>query len=221
MWQARLRSGGGQIAAALILALGLSGCIEPCNFATADNLHRFAGCAGDTVQVFGFSPVQPAFTLRNRFPSVRSLNPTLEWQPTPLTVAAGEISNVRYDVIIWKGIRVRHADDGSFGDEKFSQSEAWISVNSLATVYERHGLMESSHTVESPLEPNTEYAWSVRARFELDGETRVSEWSLVKMPEPLSYITHGGSGYYSSRQHARLTGQIPPYALYYFTTPRR
>jgi len=131
-----------------------------------------------------------------------------------------DISDLRYDLIIWKPVGARHADRDSFSDERFSRSKVWISVNSLAVVYERHDLREASHAVEAALDPNTEYAWSVRARFELNGETRVSEWSLVAMTEPLSYATHGGLGY-SSRQHARLTAQIPPYALYYFATPRR
>jgi hypothetical protein len=173
------------------------------------------------LRVYGFTPLKPAFTLRNRFPSVASLNPTLEWQPASFTVGKADVSKVRYDLIIWKGVGVRHADSSSFGEDRFSKSNAWISVDSLATVYEREGLVGSSHAVETQLEPGMEYAWSVRARFELDGKTRVSEWSLVRTPEPLSYGTHGGNLYESGQEHARFTGQIPPYALFYFITPSR
>ncbi len=46
-------------------------------------------------------------------------------------------------------------------------------------VYSRQGLPEPGHKIEAPLEPVTEYFWSVRARFELDGQTRVTPWSAA------------------------------------------
>jgi hypothetical protein len=218
MTQARSELRLMKIAAILALSIGLPGC-HTCQFATGDNLHEFAGCADDAIRVFGFQPLQPPFTIENRFASVWSLTPTLKWQPSTLMAGDHTISSMRYDLAIWKAINPYHADSDSFSDARFSRGNVWVSVDALEIAYERQDLTETSHTVETALEPGTEYAWSVRARFDLNGETRVSEWSLVMMPEPLSYVTHGGRAY-SSREHARLTGQIPSYALYYFITPR-
>ncbi len=33
------------------------------------------------------------------------------------------------------------------------------------------------HTLETPLQPNARYFWTVRAHFTLDGMRRASEWS--------------------------------------------
>ncbi len=223
MAQTRIEFQSKKVMAAAVfaaLSIGLSGCIHPCQYVTAENLHSFSGCKREGFDIFGMRPLQPAFTVENRFPSVRSLTPTLEWEPSSLAPGSGDISNVRYDLAIWKGINPRHAQKDSFVDGRFSRGNVWISVDSLALAYERDGLTGTSHAVETALEPRTDYAWSVRARFDVNGQTRVGEWSLVNMPEPVSYVTHGGNGN-SSRNQARRTGQLPPYALYYFRTPGR
>jgi hypothetical protein len=149
----------------------------------------------------------------------------------------GVVTNIRYDLIIWKAVNPKYDDFSGLTSATF-KGRVWSSVDSLTAVYERDGLMEFSHTVESPLEPNTDYAWSIRARFEVNGQTRASEWSLVLMPDPYSspergcqeasvtaqiLLTRGQRCYFagSSRAYARATGQLPPYALFYFHTPGR
>ena len=44
-------------------------------------------------------------------------------------------------------------------------------------VYSRDGIESNSHTLENALEPGRRYFWTVRARFDLDGDTYVTEWA--------------------------------------------
>jgi hypothetical protein len=46
-------------------------------------------------------------------------------------------------------------------------------------VYRRDGLASPTHTLETALSPGTRYFWTVRARFELDGRERVTEWGTI------------------------------------------
>lgn len=49
-------------------------------------------------------------------------------------------------------------------------------------VYEREGLHEPRHRVETPLEPGSTYFWSVRMRFIVDGRVRSTRWSAANTP---------------------------------------
>jgi hypothetical protein len=84
---------------------------------------------------------------------VESLTPTLRWE-----AFAGE--RVTYDLRIWES----------------KASRAVVGE----VVYEREGLSENVHTVETALKPSTIYTWSVRARFLESGKGRVTEWSKYK-----------------------------------------
>jgi hypothetical protein len=44
-------------------------------------------------------------------------------------------------------------------------------------VVDLKGLPKPEHRLEQDLEPDTEYRWTVRARFELDGKPRIGAWS--------------------------------------------
>ncbi len=185
------------------------------------------------IQVSGFRPIQPAYSMRlthdfpkgavqtYHVPVVESLKPTLKWEPFPgieesgtawpdssmgfrkptpfVDVDAAAVSNIRYDLIIWKA------------------------TETLPIAYEREGLPEPSHTVETALKPNTHYAWSVRARFDLSGQTRVSEWSLIVQTADFPLVVEdkeeSGPVDLALRQTARRTGHIPLANLYRFTTP--
>ncbi len=121
-----------------------------------------AGCEGSVVAVFGLQPLDP--------PAVRgaaevdSLQPTFRWQPFNPDEAFGEdvqetrerIHNITYEFKIWAG------NNGRPG----------------ALIYQRRGLAVPFHSLEQPLSAMSEYFWSVRARFELGGKTRVTEWSV-------------------------------------------
>jgi hypothetical protein len=178
----------------------------------------------------GFQPTRPALSYRDRFPVVESVKPTLAWSPfpgtdydltpgsswKPTTFVSEEVgaTNVRYDLIIWKPVNP-HYDD--FSRASTFTGRAWRAVDALTAVYERSGLTIPTHTVESELEPGTEYAWSVRARFDVNGQVRISEWSLVADAYPFPDLLDGLGR--TSRERARRTGELPPYALYYFITP--
>lgn len=128
------------------------------------------GCAG-TVPVSGLRPNYPEPSLK--FVEVDSLQPTLSWEafPRPIDLAVdkegvqGRVSNVTYDLRIWR------ADE-----ESPREYPAEI-------VYERRGLREPWHTIEQPLKPSFMYFWSIRARFELDGQPRVTQWGVTEHPQ--------------------------------------
>jgi len=166
-----------------------------------------AGCA-TKAPVSGFAPVYPEQTfslmhLRGNpadvldWGKVDSLQPTLRWEPFPGTDQVGWGTTVRPFVVV---------DAKSVSDVSYDL-KIWIVSNGLPgdVAYERGGLRETSHRLESPLKPKTEYYWSVRARFSVDGKPRVTEWSLT--------TTHG-----QERQMAQSSGVIPPLSYYRFET---
>lgn len=133
--------------------------------------------SGFLAATFGLAPLDPkprgttiaddAISRRFSWPEVESLQPTLRWEmfprPGDIQVDAqnmGRISNVRYDLVI-------AGEDG-------------LSVD--RTVYRRDELPAPEHHVEMPLESDRRYFWSVRARFELDGQTRFTEWGNMSFP---------------------------------------
>jgi hypothetical protein len=95
---------------------------------------------------------------------IDSVRPVLSWEKFPraadVEAAPGEMARVRnvsYDLVI--AIDHRNAP--------------------LRVVYRRDALGANSHRLETALEPARRYFWSVRARFELDGEVYVTEWSAA------------------------------------------
>ena len=98
------------------------------------------------------------------FVAVDSLRPTLRWRLFPgpehrkrdVEHALDRVREVRYELRVW---RTEHGHSGEL-------------------VYERDDLGEPHHALEESLEPSTNYLWTVRARFELDGTTFVTEWGL-------------------------------------------
>ena len=93
--------------------------------------------------------------------SVDTLRPTLRWQEFPRATdfsaapeEMGRVNNVRYDLVIAR-------------ENDFAPAEI---------VYRREGLPDTAHTFETSLKPAARYYWTVRARFELDGRERVTEW---------------------------------------------
>ncbi len=120
-----------------------------------------------------------------------SLQPTFRWGWfTPLgekgTDGPGPLGGIRdptYDLKMWR------ADTNNLPGE---------------LIYRREGIPTSPHTIDQPLEPATKYFWTVRARFDLDGQTRVTPWA----------VTRYRSGYAPSTLD-RITNPF----YYYFTTP--
>ncbi|HQR10705.1 MAG TPA: hypothetical protein PLW68_05195 [Casimicrobiaceae bacterium] len=125
----------------------------------------------------GMVPLQPALDWDNKFnvftptrpamASVQSLTPTLAWDGTPTRIAdrsppwaQAKSESIQYDLRIWNAFE--DAPD--------------------AIVYERFGLERPEHQVESALDPNSTYFWSVRLRYEIDHHPRATRWSATNVP---------------------------------------
>lgn len=90
------------------------------------------------------------------------LSPLLSWESFPresdVSVAPDDmkrVRHVRYDLLV---------ATGGNGETP-------------TALYRADGLKETSLRLPMKLKPDTRYFWSVRARFELDGRTRVTEWA--------------------------------------------
>lgn len=134
-----------------------------------------AGCAS-TVPVAGLRPEYPEMrggVSGRAFVRVDSLQPTLRWEsfPRPQDQEADKdgvlnrIRNITYDLTIWR------VEPRRFHGRGLDYP--------IELVYARQGLPEPLHTVADGLRPSTKYFWTVRARFELDGQTRVTRWGRV------------------------------------------
>lgn len=118
-----------------------------------------------TVDNVGLRPEYPEVS--EDYVEVNSIQPTFSWtplEPTPdvsstASKSATVIADVTYDVKIWR------TDEDHYP---------------LNLVYRREGIVVASHRVGMPLEPNTNYVWSVRARFTVGGKIRVNQWGAIK-----------------------------------------
>jgi hypothetical protein len=129
--------------------------------------------AGALAFAFGLAPEYPRMTgthptgtplladLFGEWPTVPTPQPTLRWQRFPTAETqqqapelVARLRRIRYDLVI--------ARESNLAPEH--------------VVYLREGLPEPQHTLEQPLEPGARYFWTVRARFELDGRERVTDW---------------------------------------------
>jgi hypothetical protein len=131
-----------------------------------------AACA-TPLEVAGLRPLSPE--PYSHPPKLKSLQPELRWEafPRPMDLKedqGGWVSRVRhvtYDLRIWRGSR---------------DPNGYQEVYPAELVYSRTALAAPEHTVETPLEHDTQYLWSVRARFEIDGQQRVTPWSVLLQP---------------------------------------
>jgi hypothetical protein len=102
------------------------------------------------------------------FVEVDSLQPTFRWEafPRKQDLAAdkegvlGGWTAVTYDLQIWRA--------------------GYTFQYPAERVYARRGLTATSHRIEAPLAPSTRYSWTVRARFLVNGEPRVTEWAIYE-----------------------------------------
>lgn len=132
--------------------------------------------AGGMLSVsFGLAPIRPptrgSLTGDDSFLGARfewfatdGLQPHLEWQafPRPSDIAAApddmaRVRNVTYDLLIAR-------------EENMAPAQI---------VYRRDGLPQPEHAIAIMLRPESRYFWTVRARFELDGRSRVTEWGVT------------------------------------------
>ena len=100
---------------------------------------------------------------------IHTLQPTMRWEAFPGRSATNsgqtlpDFRNVTYDLRIWRVEADCPAD----------------------VVYERISLPSPSHNLESPLLPKTRYCWSVRPRFQINGQSRVADWNFSVGPVPM------------------------------------
>jgi hypothetical protein len=151
-------------------------------------------------------------------PAAESLTPVLRWSPFPsaedrkddVRGLLARVSGVRYDLRIWKAVADRPSlldNDGplSSRDLRFllrlghptrpgelvyerRALDLPVVVPSAAAVGVPAAARHVEHRVESVLAPDSVYMWTVRARFVLDGSTRVTPWSYYRNAsvQPLS-----------------------------------
>jgi len=120
-------------------------------------LYPFADRIGNDESGFcGLGALEPKDNLAD------GLSPLLSWKSFPrasdVSVVPEDmlrVKNVRYELVVGSG------ENGETPD----------------VFYHVEGLTETSHRVPMRLEPNTRYFWSVRARFDLDGRMRVTDWA--------------------------------------------
>jgi hypothetical protein len=112
----------------------------------------------------------------NRAKRTYSTQPTFSWEPFSDT-------RVTYELRIWRA--------GRWGPDSI--------------VYNRAGIEGAEHELEVPLAPSTPYYWSVRARFQKDGETRLTDWSRRSIETSLFFkiislgtlqMSNSAEGYY-------------------------
>ncbi len=116
------------------------------------------GCTAPA-EITGLRPLYPEAS--TGWAKVETLRPTFRWEKFPRprdSKPGGEpakgVRNVTYELRIWRGDRRRP----------------------LERVFERKGLTVREHKLAKPLAPATTYFWTIRARFEIDGNPRVLEW---------------------------------------------
>ncbi len=130
--------------------------------------------AGLLSAAFGLAPINPATrgqltadTIIDRYfdwKEVNSLRPTLTWERFPRSSdmsaepdTMSRIKQVSYDLIV--------AQENNLAPDKI--------------VYQKQGINKNGHTLDIALRSNSRYFWTVRARFELDGQEYVTDWGVV------------------------------------------
>jgi hypothetical protein len=116
--------------------------------------------------VVGLQPKSPSISLEDgtSFMVTNDTRPLFEWEAFPTardrerdTGWIARTKNVTYDLIIYRARRDAPAE----------------------VVCSRTALPGPSHQMPEPLPGRTRYFWTVRARFELNGQVRVTDWSVV------------------------------------------
>ncbi|MGH7147103.1 MAG: hypothetical protein ACREIJ_04280 [Nitrospiraceae bacterium] len=149
------------------------------------------GCVDKPVYLVGLKPEAPC---ADRESPVDTLRPTFRWEAFPrakdleeLGPHGGErIAAVSYEWRLWKvGDEFSGAPEtpGTIdrievaADYKYSWRHECRDTDPGELVVTKQGLVTHEHTLETPLQPNSRFFWTVRAHFTLDGKRRATEWS--------------------------------------------
>lgn len=108
-------------------------------------------------------------------PKVQTLEPILQWETFPqprhlarLECTPDQISNVSYDLRLWE-ISVAGIEQGPP-----------LTVSQV-------GLTKPEFPVHPALRYDTTYCWTIRARFKLDGDSRMTQWTETVGDYPAAY----------------------------------
>jgi hypothetical protein len=122
--------------------------------------------------------------------NLNTLRPELRWEPFPAEEnVTQEFSDERRRAHLLFPDEVVWGDSGAEGWAALKGRVAGVTYELKiweaqydvpgALVYARAAIPTPFHKVEEPLKASTDYLWSVRAHFLLDGHPRVSEWAMV------------------------------------------
>jgi hypothetical protein len=153
-----------------------------------------------------------------------SLAPKLVWESFPRQREgvtekegrSGDIREVTYDLRVWK-----QATDGSLGELVYERSGIIAAAGSGNVVLTENiidedgqsqirtwtvsGIRTAEHAMEVQLEPDADYLWSIRARYQIRKEQGITSWSRYRIKE--------------YPDDSCEPGIIAPYAFYRFKTP--
>lgn len=118
------------------------------------------------------------------------VRPTFRWEQFPrvqdhkvIDQSNRLIGAVTYELRLWK------VGKGFSDYYKYSWMYGRRDTDPGELVYSRQGIGQPEHTLETPLQPDSSYYWSVRAHFTLDGRRRATQWSqLLPSNTPVSEI---------------------------------
>lgn len=119
---------------------------------------------------------------------IDTLRPTFRWERFDQVrdpFFSTRMEAVTYELRLWKvgkefsGVLQESGPWIGTGrdDYKYSWMYGCRDTDPGELVYSRQGIGQPEHTVETPLDPDSQYFWSVRAHFTLDGRRRATEWS--------------------------------------------
>ena len=153
-----------------------------------------AGCVEKPYESFFIVGLKPEAPRTDRESQLDTLRPTFRWESFPRAKDLVELdprggarmAAVSYELRLWKvgkvisEARMAHESTARIGvaaDYTYSWRHECQDTDPGELVYTKQGLVNPEHTLETPLQPNSRYFWTVRAHFTLDGKRRVTEWS--------------------------------------------
>lgn len=142
-------------------------------------LLALAGGCARPVPAAGLRPLPLQKTFDPIVREMTSLQPTLRWEAFPRPE----------DLKVDKAAKLAAARNPTY------ELRVWRAEQDFPAelVYARSGLAEPVHTIEAPLTPETLYLWTVRARFELDGQPR---WGVMTGMRPFRPVEIPDPGFY-------------------------
>ena len=157
-------------------------------------------------------PYTPAHHL---FTEIDTLQPTFRWEPFPGAEqqegekAPADVREVTYEVKVFSARR----SSRTLGGRIRTLGGRMVPELLGGPVYSRIGLVEPSHRIKVPLAACTKYFWTVRAKFRLGGQPRLTDWANLS-GTPWHTRRAAYSGFSGERQLAD-----PSYYYLPFQTP--